>query len=42
MGTISGKVKKCYEKYQEIGTVQIKFSVAPTGQITTASATGKF
>lgn len=42
MTGLSGKTRACYEKYQKTGLVKIKFGVAPSGKVTSASATGKF
>ena len=42
MGKLSGKTRACYEKHQKTGLVKVKFSVAPSGQVTSAAATGKF
>ena len=42
MGNLSSKTRACYEKYQQIGMVRIKFGVAQSGQVTSAAAVGTF
>lgn len=42
MNGLSGKTRACYEKYQQIGMVLIRFSVAPSGKVTSSKASGKF
>lgn len=42
MNGLSGKTRKCYEKYQQIGLVMTRFSVAPAGNVTSVKISGKF
>lgn len=42
IGKLKGKTQACYDKYKEPGLVSVKFSVAPSGKVTTAAAKGKF
>jgi len=42
MGAITAKAKGCYNLYEQEGTVQIRFTVEPSGKISKAGAVGKF
>ena len=40
MGKVRGKVGQCFKVEQFSGTVSVKFTVGPSGSVTTAKATG--
>src|SRR6185503_7195784 len=40
MGAVRASVMRCRDKEQFEGTVTVKFQVSPTGQVTSAEATG--
>ncbi len=42
MSKITAKAKGCYNLYEQEGTVQIRFTVDPSGKISKAAAVGKF
>jgi hypothetical protein len=42
MGAVQDRAKACQEKEDAVGTVQIKFTVDPSGRVAKASATGKY
>ena len=42
LSAIEGKAKACYDKYQVAGTAKVKLTIAPSGSVSKASATGEF
>jgi hypothetical protein len=42
MGAIKPRIQACYEKFQQTGIVNLQVTIAKTGRVTAASATGKF
>jgi len=42
MGSVRGRVQRCYEKFQKSGSIIIKVSIANAGTVSKAKATGKF
>ena len=42
MGSVAKRAQACYDKFNQAGTVGVKASVAPSGQITKVTITGAF
>jgi hypothetical protein len=42
LGAINGKAKACYDKYGIAGTVKVRLTIDPSGNVSKASASGDF